>query len=230
MGNEKPFRRYPRTCTRRRIVEKYNLIKRLYFFVNWQKYYISDFYQLYVTHEHGGDNVYRSKDFILMDVIDMNGKRLGYINDLLIDFNKRKVIGFNISTSSFFKKDLNVMNENIVSYNSAMVITEAVKGMFLQFKNIKGMDVRDKKGTIVGMVEDILFEEENFSIKALIISTGFITNFISGKKIVLINQLVLGEENLLYNWQNEHLNFSSIPHKLFMEEDLDERNKKKKTI
>lgn len=165
-----------------------------------------------------------------MDVIDVNGKRLGYINDLLIDFNKRKVIGFNISTSSFFKKDLNVMNENIVSYNSAMVITEAVKGMFLQFKNIKGMDARDKKGTIVGMVEDILFEEENFSIKALIISTGFITNFISGKKIVLINQLVLGEENLLYNWQNEHLNFSSIPHKLFMEEDLDERNKKKKTI
>lgn len=188
------------------------------------------FYQLYVTHKYGGDNVYRSKDFILMDVIDVNGKRLGYINDLLIDFNKRKVIGFNISTSSFFKKDLNVMNENIVSYNSAMVITEAVKGMFLQLKNIKGMDVRDKKGSIVGMVEDILFEEENFSIKALIISTGFITNFISGKKIVLINQLVLGEENLLYNWQNEHLNFSSIPHKLFMEEDLDERNKKKKTI
>lgn len=189
-----------------------------------------ELYKLYDIRERGGGNVYRSKDFILMDVIDVNGKRLGYINDLLINFNKRKVIGFNISTSSFFKKNLNVMNENIVSYNSAMVITEAVKGAFLHLKDIKGMDVRDKKGSIIGMVEDILFDENSFSIKALVISTGFITNFISGKKIILINELVLGEENLLYNWQNEHLNFTSIPHKLFMEDDLDERNKKKKTL
>ena len=165
-----------------------------------------------------------------MNVINIKGKRFGYINDLLIDFNKRKVIGFNISTSSFLKKDLNVMNENIVSYNYAMVITEAVKGVFLQLKDIKGMDVRDKKGSIIGMVEDVLFNEETFSIKAIIVSTGFLTNFISGKKIVLINELVLGEENLLYNGENEHLSFSSIPHKLFMEDDLDERNKKKKTI
>lgn len=183
-----------------------------------------------VAHEYGGDNVYRSKDFILMDVIDVNGKRLGYINDLLIDFSKRKVTGFNISSSSFLKKDLNVMINDVVSYNYAMVITEAIKGVFLQFKDIKCMDVRDKKGNIIGMVEDILFDEENFSISAVIISTGFITNFISGKKVVLINDLILGEENILYNWKNEHLNFLSIPHKLFMEDDLDERNKKKNTI
>lgn len=165
-----------------------------------------------------------------MDVIDVKGKRLGYINDLLIDFNKEEVIGFDISTSSFLKKDLNVMNENIVSYNYAMVITEVVKGTFLKLNDIKGMDVRDKKGNIIGMVEDVLFNEDTFSIKAIIISAGFLTNFISGKKIVLINELVLGEENLLYNIKNEHLSFSSIPHKLFMEDDLDERNKKKKTI
>jgi uncharacterized protein YrrD len=90
--------------------------------------------------------------------------------------------------------------------------------------------VRDKKGSIVGMVEDVLFKEETFSIKAIIVSTGFLTNFISGKKIVLINELVLGEENILYNGENEHLSFSSIPHKLFMEDDLDERNKNKKTM
>ena len=100
----------------------------------------------------------------------------------------------------------------------------------MQFNDIKGMDVRDKKGSIIGMVEDILFDEEYFFMSAVIVSTGFITNFISGKKIVLINDLVLGEENILYNWKNEHLNFSSVPHKLFMEDDLDEKNKKKDTV
>ena len=84
--------------------------------------------EISATHEYGGDEVYRSKDFTLMDVIDVNGKRLGYINDLLIDFSKRKVTGFNISSSSFLKKDLNVMIDDIVSYNSTMVVTETIKG------------------------------------------------------------------------------------------------------
>lgn len=195
-----------------------------------EKILYTRFCQLYVVHEYGGENVYRSKDFTLMDVIDVNGKRLGYINDLLIDFNKRKVIGFNISSSGFFKKDLNVMIEDVVSYNSSMVIAETNKEVFLQLKDIKGMDVRDKKGNIIGMLEDILFDEGSFSISAAIISTGFITNFISGKKIILINDLVLGEENLLYNWKNKHLSFTSVPHKLFMKDDLDERNKKKNSV
>lgn len=174
--------------------------------------------------------MYRSKDFALMDVIDVNGKKLGYINDVLVDFSKERVIGFNISSSSFLKKDINVMIEDIVSYNSAMVITEAVKGNFLKLRDIKGMDVKDRKGNIIGMVEDILFHEHKFSISALVVSTGFITNFISGKKIILIKELVLGEENLLYNSKNQHLNFSSVPHKLFMRDDLDERNKKNCTL
>lgn len=169
--------------------------------------------------------MYRTKDFTLMDVIDVNGKRLGYIQDLLLNFNKRKVIGFNLTSSSLFKKNLNIMIEDIVSYNSTMVVTAVKKGSFLKFSDIKGMDIRDKKDNIIGMIEDILFDEKHFSIKATVVSTGFITNFISGKKIILVNDLVLGEQNLMFNEKNDNLNFSSLPHKLFVEEDIDEKNK-----
>ncbi|MBI6873940.1 PRC-barrel domain-containing protein [Clostridium aciditolerans] len=174
--------------------------------------------------------MYRTRDFMLMDVISVNGKKLGFINDILIDFNKKKVVGFSISSTSLLRKNLNVMTECIVGFNSVMVTTETFKGKFLEFKDIKGMDVKDRRGNIIGMIEDILFDEDSFIIGAVIISTGFITNFISGKKIILINNLVLGEKNMLYNERNANLNFTSLPHKLFMEDDVNEKNRKKDTL
>lgn len=174
--------------------------------------------------------MYRTRDFTLMDVISVNGKKLGFINDILIDFNKKKVVGFSISSTSLLKKNLKVMAQDIVSFNSVMVITETFKGEFLQFKDIRGMDVKDRRGNIIGMIEDILFDEDSFIIGAVIISTGFITNFILGKKIILINDLVLGEKNILYNERNANLNFISLPHKLFMEDDVSEKDRKKDTV
>lgn len=165
-----------------------------------------------------------------MDVVDISGKRLGYIKDLLVDFNRKKVIGFNLASSSLFKKNLNIMMNNIVGYNSTMVVTEATKGVFLQFNDIRGMDIRDRKGNIVGMIEDVLFDENNFSIRGVVISTGFINNFILGKKIILINNLILGENTLLFNGKKDNLNFSTVPHKLFMEEDNNEKDKKINSI
>ncbi|MBC2579016.1 PRC-barrel domain-containing protein [Clostridium sp. DJ247] len=167
--------------------------------------------------------MYRTKDFSLMDVVNVNGKRLGFINDLLIDFNRKQVLGFNVTPLSLFRKTLNIMLEDVISFNSVMVIIKAAKGSFLKFKDIKAMDVRDKEGNVLGMVEDILFDEHKFTLNAVIISTGFITNFISGKKIILVKDLMLGEKNLLYNGKNENINFSSLPHKLFLEDGLDEK-------
>lgn len=174
--------------------------------------------------------MYRSKDFTLMDVVDVRGKRLGYIKDLLIDFNRKKVIGFNLASISLFKKDLNIMMDNIVGYNLTMVVTDITKGTFFQFSSIKGMDIRDRKGNIIGMVEDMLFDEKDFAIKALVVSTGFINNFVQGKKVVLINNLILGEESLLFNGRKDNLNFSTMPHKLFMEDSEDEKDKKINSI
>lgn len=173
--------------------------------------------------------MYRTRDFILMDAISVNGKKLGFVSDLIINFNEKKVIGFNITPKGLFKRNLNVFMKDVLSFTKVMVITKTNRDKFLQFNHIKGMDVIDKKGSILGMVEDILFDKEKFFIKALVLSTGLINNFINGKKILLINDLVLGDENLLYRGKNENLIFSNLPNKLFMEDDIDE-NSKQETI
>ena len=50
--------------------------------------------------------MFKSKDFIFMDVVTVEGNKIGFIKDLLIDFNKGKVIGFLVSPYKFFRKNL----------------------------------------------------------------------------------------------------------------------------
>jgi len=167
--------------------------------------------------------LYRIRDFIFMDAVDLSGNLLGFISDIFLDFNKKQVKGFVITPNNIFKKSLNVFMKDIVSLTSVIVITNANKDKYFQFNDIKRMNVVDEKGCLIGMVEDILFDEENFCIKAVILSTGFINNFIKGKKIVLIDDLTLGEENLFYRGKKENLKFFNSPHVLFNSDKASER-------
>ncbi|MFL0196474.1 PRC-barrel domain-containing protein [Clostridium sp. WILCCON 0269] len=164
--------------------------------------------------------MYRTRDFIFMDAVNLSGNLLGFVSDIILNFNNKIVQGFVITPNSLFKKNLNVFLEDVVSFASVIVVTDTNRKKFLQFSDIKGMNVVDKKGHLIGIVEDILFHKNTFLIKALILSTGFISNFIDGKKIVLIDNLILGENNLLYRGESDNLKFFNSPHKLFdLEED-----------
>lgn len=155
------------------------------------------------------------RDFIFMDVVNLSGKLLGFVSDIFLDFNKKQVNGFVITSNSIFKKNLSVFMKDIVSVTSVMVVTNANKNKYFQFNSIKRMNVVDERGCLMGMVEDIFFDKECFYIKGLILSTGFINNFINGKKILLIDDLILGERNLFYRGKKENLKFFNFPHMLF---------------
>jgi uncharacterized protein YrrD len=74
------------------------------------------------------------------------------------------------------------------------------------------------------MAEDILFHEFTYKIQGLVVSTGFIKNILSGKKILLMNSVILGENAILSISDNSNIDFVSIPHKLFMEVECHEKN------
>ncbi|MCI1994438.1 MAG: PRC-barrel domain-containing protein [Clostridium luticellarii] len=160
-----------------------------------------------------GDILYRIMDFIFKGVMNISGKQLGFISDIIVDFNARKINGFVITSNNIFKKPLNVNIKDVVNYTSVMVVTEVNREKYLQFKEIKNMNVVDKSGELIGVVEDILFDREKFSIKAVIISTGFMNNFIKGKKILLIDDLILGDRNLLYRGKNQNIKFFNSVHR-----------------
>lgn len=168
--------------------------------------------------------MYKKKDFNYMEVLHINGKKIGFINDLLIDISEKKVKGFTVSSFSILKKTVYLLMEDIISFNNSMIVAKTSEKKYLPFNLIKNMDVRDNCGNILGMVEEIIFEPQSFDIKGLVISTGLLNNFLHGKKIILLTKLVIGDESLIYFDDCEKINFTSIPHVLPMEDGEYEKN------
>ena len=161
--------------------------------------------------------MYRSKDFLLMDVNDINGKNIGFIKDILVDFNKGRIIGFALSCYSFLQNNVSVFVEDIISFNRDMIISKINKNRNLELSQIRNMDIINIFGEIIGIVEEILFDKNSFNINGIIVSTGFFQNFTVGKKIILISEIIIGEENILFFGCYNKINFFTVPHKLFME-------------
>jgi uncharacterized protein YrrD len=159
------------------------------------------------------DRMFRTKDFVLMDVEDVRGKRIGFIKDILINFNNGEITGFLISPYNLFIRNSCVSSNDIVSFSKTMIIKKTSGKITLRLKECLGMEVVDVKGNVMGILEDVIFDHE-YGVKGLIISSGFISKLFKGKKIVLIQEVIVGEDNIIYLGQNEKVNLISVPHKL----------------
>lgn len=157
--------------------------------------------------------MFKSKDFSLMEVIHIKNNRIGFIKDMLLDFNKKKVLGFQISSYDIINKNLNVMIEDIITFENSMVIKNTSKSKHLSFNSIKGIDITDNKGNVIGMLEEILFEEESFNIYGIVLSSGLLNNYLKGKQIILMEEVILGENSILC-YEKRNLYFSNRPHKI----------------
>ncbi|MCR3757888.1 PRC-barrel domain-containing protein [Clostridium felsineum] len=167
----------------------------------------------------------RSKKFINADVYSTEGKKIGIVDDIILNFNSGFVIGFKINKGKLFNKKCCISRENLVSFNSKMIVKfEEYKGTYIEFNNIRNMDVVNNDGTILGMVEEIIFDEKNFKIKGIIVSRGFFANLVSGKKVILEGNYMLGKENLFCFTEDKKLNFVRLFHSISMEDDEDEKN------
>ncbi|WP_010292908.1 PRC-barrel domain-containing protein [Clostridium senegalense] len=81
--------------------------------------------------------MYKSSDFIYMDVVNIEGETLGYINDILINFHKKQILGFSVTPYKLLRKNFNVLKEDIIYHNKNMVVKSINKGKYLKFSDIK---------------------------------------------------------------------------------------------
>ncbi|MBP2031560.1 uncharacterized protein YrrD [Clostridium algifaecis] len=142
--------------------------------------------------------MYRMRDFIFKEVIDLNGKNIGFVGDLVIDFNLKLIKGFNVISNSILKKDTNIYKNDILSLNPVVISDKFSKDEALKFHDIRIMDVVDKNQNVIGKIEDVIFYENSFYIKAFIISSGLLYDMLYGRKILSAKKLILGDKNILY--------------------------------
>jgi len=157
--------------------------------------------------------MFKTRDFYFKKVYNIKGKKVGIIEDLYIDFFLGKVVGFKVSNSSFFSKNNYVDMQDIIDIGEDVIIDSIRKGTGLTFKELKYMEIIDKLSNIKGVLEDIIIDIRDYSIKAIVISSGLIDKMIKGKQIILLNRCVLGEKYILYTG-DEGILFKSMPHNM----------------
>lgn len=155
----------------------------------------------------------KTRDFYLVKIYDVKGKYLGVIDDIAIDFYKGEVLGFFISNFSLFSKKNYVDKKEIISINEVVIVNLATHYKGLSFKEIKDMDIVDSNNIMKGVLEDLIIEKNDLSIKGLIMSSGIFDKMLKGKEILLLNQCVLGEDFILYNG-NGGIRLQTLPHNM----------------
>jgi len=169
------------------------------------------------------DTKYRFRDFYMMEVKSIDGKVIGFIKGIDIEFNNSRVKGFIISSYKFTQRSVKVLIEDIISFNEVMVISRVTRGESLDFNFIRKMEVVDTNSNILGMIEELIFDGNSFIIEGIIVSTGLIKDLIIGKRVFSPKYLILGEKSVLCNDKGKKLSFLNVSHKIAMEESNDEK-------
>ncbi len=157
--------------------------------------------------------LYRSMDFFLMEVCNMQGKKIGIIKDLLINLSKSKVEGFLVTSYRLFTKNFAVHAEDVICFKDKMIVKETGEGYSLKLADIKNMEIVDLRGGTMGLLEDIIFGEKDFKILGVVVSDSFINNITCGKRILKVKELIFGEMNVLFFGEGSKIEFSTLPHR-----------------
>ena len=80
----------------------------------------------------------------------------------------------------------------------------------IPLRGILNMDVYNLKGHILGIVTDVIINE-NLEVAALVLSSGFLKDIFEGRRIISSKKIILGEENIIY-YGNEKIVFKNLVH------------------
>ncbi len=157
----------------------------------------------------------KSQDLIFKSVINMDGKEIGFVKDVAIDFYSKKISGLITVSSSILKKNLFVSIKNIVSFNKVILVDGYENKSALKISDIKGLQMFDCKGKILGLVDDVVFQTNTFDIKYIVLSKGFLSNILVGKIIINVNDIIEGDCSFITknNSKIQFLSFPSLKHK-----------------
>lgn len=157
--------------------------------------------------------MYKIKDFYFKSIYDTKGSKIGIVEDLYLDFFEEKIMGIKVASHKLFSKKNYIPMDNIIEIGKEIIALDIEKYDGLGFKEIRNMEVLDIFGETKGVLEDMIIDARDYSIKGLIISSGIIDRLINGKEVLLIKECVLGDKYILYCGKDK-IRLKTLPHRL----------------
>jgi len=150
-----------------------------------------------------------------LKVITFNdGKKVGRVEDLLIDTEKGKLKAIIIENRSILKNAKYVEIEHITSVGRDAVIISGMDAVLddhndltkLSWHNRLEKNVFSVEGTVIGTIQDILFEFPEGRILGLEMSGGIWADLNQGRKMIPWQQVIAGNgDNLMVEVVDEDL-------------------------
>ena len=141
--------------------------------------------------------IFRLNDIIDLPLIDrISAQRLSTIKDVIIDLREKRVYAL-VCKERLFKRSLEAVpfrnvtsiTLNGVEMNSktSLISLRELSVKYRRFQccqNIVGKMVLSSRGETLGIIRDILIDEESGVIKAYELSDGYIDDFLRGRYII----------------------------------------------
>lgn len=160
--------------------------------------------------------MYKIRDFIDKEVFLVNGKRIGLVSGLLVDFSSMKVETLVINRFGFLRNKY-VLCEDIISISRYIIVSSLSTAKGISISNVLMKNVYSKNGMLRGNVSDVLIDEQSLGFAGIICYRGIRNKIKQGDIIIPVNETILGKDYIL-DKGNGHITFNSIIHKA--EEDM----------
>ena len=103
--------------------------------------------------------------------------------------------------------------KKIISIDEDMKIKGTSNFEGLKFKEIRYVDIINKEKKLIGVLEDLIIDKQNFEIKGIIMSSGIFDKMLKGKEVITLKHCTLCDEYILYNG-NSRVKLKTLPHNL----------------
>ncbi|NLY44070.1 MAG: hypothetical protein GX066_08915 [Clostridiaceae bacterium] len=152
----------------------------------------------------------KCSDVIGLPVISLStGEKIGFVKDILLDSDTKKIKAFVIYSRNIFSKPRAVLSENIVRVGKGAVLvrdrekTVSVREL-MSLPNIRSykeglvnQPVYTDSGVDLGVVQDAIFNFEIGQLDEIEVSDGIVQDLMEGRKIISASESLQLEQGIV---------------------------------
>jgi len=154
--------------------------------------------------------VLKGREIISLPVIALsNGKQLGEVKDLIYDFGENRVIGYLIENGGWLRNSKGFLHDDVFRReNESLIIADesvikpiksipVLKKTVSEKRDIRGLRVEYEDGRSIGIIQDLILDENTGEITGYEISDGVIEDLLKGRFSIPNTGVSIGPDRII---------------------------------